>query len=104
MGKNVKKQFSLNILMVTNKIKNHIYKQANDFASSYICKMFSIAYVSANVISLPNEKEIFVTYLLHKGFFDSTHKTFRYISDTHLYKGSIVLRNGSIFEKRISQR
>ena len=61
--------------------------------------MFSIAYVSANVISLPNEKEIFVTYLLHKGFFDSTHKTFRYISDTHLYKGSIVLRNGSIFEK-----
>ena len=66
--------------------------------------MFFIAYVSANVISLPNEKEIFVTYLLHKGFFDSTHKTFRYISDTHLYKGSIVLRNGSIFEKRISQR
>ena len=103
MGKNVKKQFSLNILIVTNYKKiTFINGQYN--GCWYICKMFSIAYVSANVISLPNEKEIFVTYLLHKGFFDSTHKTFRYISDTHLYKGSIVLRNGSIFEKRISQR
>ena len=33
-----------------------------------------------------------------KRLFDSTHKTFRYISDIHLYKGSIVLRNGSIWK------
>ena len=55
-------------------IKNIIYKQAKVLRlvkfniCSYICKMFCIAYVSANVISLPNEKKFLSLTFYTKDF------------------------------------